>query len=97
VIETAFSISKQHSSLAGHFPGNPVVPGVVILDEVIQAIKKQMPGFQIAGFPIVKFLSPLEADIQVRVNVIPKQESLLEFTCHAGNRKICHGQIRFQT
>ena len=33
-----FTIAADHPSLPGHFPGAPVVPGVVILDEVLAAI-----------------------------------------------------------
>lgn len=35
--EVQRSISPNHPALAGHFPGNPVVPGVVILSELVQA------------------------------------------------------------
>ena len=31
-------IRANHPSLPGHFPGAPLVPGVVILDEVIAAL-----------------------------------------------------------
>ncbi len=35
--EESRSISPDHPALAGHFPGNPVVPGVVILSELVRA------------------------------------------------------------
>jgi 3-hydroxymyristoyl/3-hydroxydecanoyl-(acyl carrier protein) dehydratase len=34
-----FSIPSDHPSLPGHFPGRPVVPGVVLLDRVVAAIE----------------------------------------------------------
>lgn len=52
-------IAADHPSLAGHFPGNPIVPGVVILDEVKQAFEAWRPESRLIGMPVVKFLAPL--------------------------------------
>jgi 3-hydroxyacyl-[acyl-carrier-protein] dehydratase len=38
------AIPADHPSLAGHFPGAPVVPGVVILDEIAAALAEWRPG-----------------------------------------------------
>ena len=34
-----FVIESDHPALPGHFPGRPVVPGVVVLDRVLAAIE----------------------------------------------------------
>ena len=43
----SFTIKSTHPSLKGHFPSNPIVPGVVILDEVINIIKELKPEFTV--------------------------------------------------
>jgi len=61
-----FHIAASHPALPGHFPGNPVVPGVVLLDRVVAAAENAW-GARVAGFPQVKFLRPLlpEQDVQL--------------------------------
>ncbi len=54
-----FEIPHDDPCLAGHFPGRPLVPGVVLLERVLAAIEA---GGEIAGplrLPQVKFLRPL--------------------------------------
>lgn len=53
-----FQVDADHPALPGHFPGRPVVPGVVLLDRVAAAIETQF-GARISALPQVKFLTPL--------------------------------------
>lgn len=59
--QKALSIPMDHPAFAGHFPGTPIVPGVVLLDEVMHAIVADtgLPAidWQLSS---VKFLSPLK-------------------------------------
>lgn len=63
---THFRVSANHPALPGHFPGTPIVPGVVLLDYVVAAIAKWRNGV-VAGMPRVKFMAPLlpEQDAQL--------------------------------
>jgi 3-hydroxymyristoyl/3-hydroxydecanoyl-(acyl carrier protein) dehydratase len=36
----ALHIDEDHPAFAGHFPGMPIVPGVVLLDEALVAIER---------------------------------------------------------
>ena len=54
-----FRVPHDHPALAGHFPGNPVVPGVVVLDHVLDAIEARQGTRSSLRLPKVKFLAPL--------------------------------------
>ena len=51
-------IDAAHPSLPGHFPGQPVVPGVVLLDRVAACVQRHVAR-DLHRLPAVKFLSPL--------------------------------------
>jgi 3-hydroxyacyl-[acyl-carrier-protein] dehydratase len=58
--QATFVIAADHPSLPGHFPGTPVVPGVVVLDHVMQVSERwQGHGLRARGLKHVKFHSPL--------------------------------------
>lgn len=81
-----FTIPADHPSLPGHFPGHPVVPGVVLLDRVLQAIEHQHGPLAAVQLPQVKFLQPL----------MPGQmaEVLLEGTAPRWRFRVLHdGQV----
>ena len=59
-IVESLRIGATHPALPGHFPGNPIVPGVVLLDHVAAALEKG--GARLARIGVVKFLTPLRPE-----------------------------------
>ena len=61
-------IHASHPSLPGHFPGRPIVPGVVLLDRVAAALESAGAG-RLARIATVKFVAPLlpDEDAELRV------------------------------
>ncbi len=55
----AFTIAHDHPCLPGHFPGQPIVPGVVVLDHVLAAIESTHGALGPLRMPQVKFVQPL--------------------------------------
>lgn len=55
--EMPLRIAPTHPSLPGHFPGDPIVPGVVLLDHVIALLERE--GRALQRLSVVKFLAPL--------------------------------------
>jgi len=54
-----FVVPPDHPALPGHFPGRPVVPGVVVLDRVLDAIERNHGALGALRLPQVKFVQPL--------------------------------------
>lgn len=67
IVETV-RVAADHPSLPGHFPGNPIVPGVVLLDRIAAAIER-VHDARFARIDSVKFLAPLrpEQDAELRI------------------------------
>lgn len=55
-------IPGDHPCLAGHFPGAPIVPAVVLLERVARALAARLEGMRLGGLLEAKFLRPLRPD-----------------------------------
>ena len=62
-----FTVPHDHPALPGHFPGQPVVPGVVVLDAVLAAIEADGHAIGTLGLPQVKFVQPLLPGVEARI------------------------------
>lgn len=83
--EHQFVISDDHPCLAGHFPGNPVVPGVVILDNVQSLLRNTTAGLKLTAVSGVKFLAPLLPGQSCEVRFENTASKWLFTVTHNGN------------
>jgi 3-hydroxymyristoyl/3-hydroxydecanoyl-(acyl carrier protein) dehydratase len=65
----AFRVGADHPSLPGHFPGSPLVPGVMLLEQVALALR-EWRGQRLARVIDAKFVAPLlpEQDAQITLS-----------------------------
>ena len=91
-------IGAEHPSLPGHFPDAPVVPGVVILDEVFAALAEWRDNFQVATVRGVKFLVPLkpEQPFTIRLSANTKAGDEVDFCCRVKERVIVEGRLQLR-
>lgn len=89
-----FTIKSNHPCLAGHFPNNPIVPGAVIIDEVVQNIQSQKPNIHSLELVNVKFIQPLKSDTKVQIVWKTKDHNLWQFSCITDDLVITRGLIK---
>ena len=56
--QITLAIAADHPAFAGHFPGRPIVPGVVLLDLAQRAIEAAS-GVRLIGLSVAKFHRPV--------------------------------------
>lgn len=91
----SFVIAADHPCLPGHFPGRPLVPGVVLLDEVFALVAADpgMTGRVIGGLANAKFLNPVRADQRVMVRIDRTAPNRLGFSCSVAEAEVLTGVL----
>lgn len=89
-------IGADHPALAGHFPGNPLVPGVVMLDAVQSAVRSAWTLGALQALPMVKFLSPLRPGVAFEIVATPPAaDGRVSFRVEAAGAVLAQGSLRF--
>ncbi len=89
-----WTVPVDHPAFAGHFPGAPILPGVVLLDVALQNITKvNNVTLEACEINSVKFLSPVKPGDVLIIEYKTSANGTLHFDIAADNRKVATGVI----
>jgi 3-hydroxyacyl-[acyl-carrier-protein] dehydratase len=89
-------IDANHPALPGHFPGHPLVPGVVLLDRTIAAAEQWLARpIRVTNLQHAKFVRPLlpEQDASISLTLIGNE---LRFDIHKDGERIAQGAFKVE-
>lgn len=89
--ERTFVVEAGHPSLPGHFPDAPLVPGVLLLEQVALALR-QWRDQRLARIIEAKFVAPLLPDESARV-LLDEGQGRLRFEIRRGSELLARGVI----
>lgn len=87
------TITTHHPSLAGHFPGDPIVPGVVLLEEILDALTEWQGPRLLKSISAVKFLAPVVPDQTFCITLVLHDAGLVDFRCSHQDKLFVQGQM----
>ena len=87
-------ISGEHPAFAGHFPGTPILPGVVLLDEMLHALEARA-GVAAVQWRIgsAKFLKPVTPGEQLQIEHEALANGSLRFAILSGGALVATGTL----
>jgi hypothetical protein len=92
---TTFTIDARHPALAGHFPGSPVLPGVVLLDEMVRVLEQAQGGGAMHWtVGAAKFLKPVQPGETLTLEHEPLPNGSIRFAVSSGGRPVAAGVLR---
>src|ERR1700674_3937495 len=93
-MHSVLEIPKDHPSFAGHFPKFPVLPGAVLLDAALQAIRRER-GIDLTQWRIasVKFLDVVRPGDALHLEHEARTSGLIRFTVRVADRTGARGSL----
>ena len=95
----ALRIAPNHPAFAGHFPAQPLLPGVTLLAEVLEAVLTEPAlAARIGRAPRIasaKFLAPVRPGAQLVVQ-LQASERAIRFEVREGDRVVASGHFEVE-
>jgi len=89
-------VPAAHPCLAGHFPGNPIVPAVVLLERVLDAVQAwRGPQWRLQRLLSAKFLMPLRPDVRFEI-LLRMADTRLDFRCEHDTHLLAQGSCELE-
>ncbi|MFH1152690.1 MAG: hydroxymyristoyl-ACP dehydratase [Pseudomonadota bacterium] len=93
-------VPAESGWFSGHFPGNPVLPGIAQMGIVFDLMKQVMaPGLLLSGFKRVRFKQLIRPDTAITVEVKPqvRETGTFAFRIMVAQELCCSGFVRAST
>ncbi len=92
--EFQWAVPADHPAFVGHFPGRPIVPGVVLLDRAILFAENLLGraglNWQVGN---AKFFSPVGPEEALTFVLSPKASGAISFTIRGNGRDVASGSL----
>jgi 3-hydroxymyristoyl/3-hydroxydecanoyl-(acyl carrier protein) dehydratase len=94
-VRTVLAVPRDHPAYAGHFPGHPILPGVVILAEVMAAIElataRAASEWEIGN---AKFLEPVTPGTELVLEHEATQAGGIRFEVRSPTGVVASGTLK---
>jgi 3-hydroxymyristoyl/3-hydroxydecanoyl-(acyl carrier protein) dehydratase len=90
---SAEPVPADHPCLPGHFPGNPIVPGTLVLERVIDCLAQRHGDLWVCEVVNAKFLSSLQP-AQAFTVCFDERNEAIDFECRRGETILASGRLK---
>jgi 3-hydroxymyristoyl/3-hydroxydecanoyl-(acyl carrier protein) dehydratase len=92
--EFVWKVPADHPALAGHFPGQPIVPGALLLDRVV-SFAAALSGGRDGSWQInaAKFLAPARPGAELVFTIAPGAGASLSFAVRSAGNMVASGSL----
>jgi 3-hydroxyacyl-[acyl-carrier-protein] dehydratase len=87
-------LPSDHPAAQGHFPGNPIIPGAVLLSEAVRRIEAEL-GVNLSPYRIrrAKFPHPARPGDNVVIEFTGSERASIKFECAVKGDAVLVGEV----